>query len=143
MTRRPRRQSGVLAIALLALLPFGIANAQERDRLNEVDPQAGFSSVSRAYPSMNARYARVGTKRLIAQVRGIAVGQSQDRVQAALGRPTIGNSDGSSEFHLSLPLTRRDRLICQYRVFFDGAGRVERAVWRRPQCAALVLGAPK
>lgn len=143
MTQCLRGQGRLLAIALLALLPAGAAAAQDRDRLNEVDPQAGFSSVSRAYQSMNARYARNGAKHAIAQVRGIAVGQPRERVQAALGRPAIRNGDGSYEFHLSLPLTRRDRLICQYRVFFDGAGHVERTVWRRPQCAELVLGTPK
>ena len=61
-------------------------------------------------------------------------------LQAVLGHPAIRNGDGSLEFHLSLPLTARDRLICQYRVFFDGSGNVERGVWRRPQCADLVLG---
>lgn len=137
------RQRSLLAIALLSLLPFGSAGARETDRLNEVNPRVEFSSVSRAYPTMNARYARIGTPRSIAQVRGIAIGQSQDSLRATLGRPAIRNGDGSYEFHLSLPLTRRDQLICQYRVFFDGAGHVERAVWRRPQCAALVLEAQK
>ena len=99
--------------------------------------------VSYTHLDVYKRQARNGAKHAIAQVSGIAVGQPRERVQAALGRPAIRNGDGSYEFHLSLPLTRRDRLICQYRVFFDGAGHVERTVWRRPQCAELVLGTPK
>lgn len=130
----------LLTMTLLALLPFSDAGAQERERLNQVNPRAEFSSVSRAYPSMDARYVRIGTRRSIAQVRRIAVGQSQRDLQAALGRPAISHGDGSAEFHLALPLTRRERLICQYRVYFDGNGNVDHAVWRRPQCAALVLG---
>lgn len=136
------KMHGHIAIALLAALPLS-AHAQDRHKLTEVNPNAGFSSVSRAYPGLNARYARIGTPRTLAQVRTVAVGQSQDRLENALGRPAIRNGDGSYEYHLSLPLARRDRLICQYRVFFDGDRHVERAVWRRPQCAALVLGTLK
>lgn len=134
------RRSALLATALFLFLPFAAAGAQERNRLNEVNPRVGFSSVSRAYPDMDAHYARTGVRRAIAEVHRIAIGQSQSDVQAVLGNPAIRNGDGSLEFHLSLPLTARDQLICQYRVFFDGNGSVERGVWRRPQCADLVLG---
>lgn len=140
MTRCFGTRSTLLAMTLLALLPFGAAGAQERAQLNEVNPRLEFSSVSRTYSDMDARYALIGVRREIAQVRRIAIGQSQGDLQTVLGRPAIRNGDGSLEFHLSLPLTRRDRLICQYRVFLDGDGKVERAVWRRPQCAELVLG---
>ena len=140
MTRFFGRRSIVTAMALLVLAPFGAAVAQGRAPLNEVNPRVAFSSVSRAYSDMDARYARTGVRREIAQVRRVAVGQSQRDLQAVLGSPALGHGDGSLEFHLSLPLTGRDRLICQYRVFFDGSGKVKRAVWRRPQCANLVLG---
>ncbi len=140
MTYAYGRRPTLFAMALLMLLPVGSAVAQGADLLNEVSPNAGFSSVSRAYPDMDARYARTGTRRDIAQVRRVAVGQSRSDLQAVLGRPAIRNGDGSSEFHLSLPLTGGDRLICQYRVFFDGQDTVERAVWRRPQCADLITG---
>lgn len=138
MTRCFGGRSTLWAMALLVLLPFGGAGAQGLAPLNEVNPRVGFSSVSRAYSDMDARYARTGVRREIAQVRRLAVGQSQTELQAVLGRPALDLGDGSFEFHLSLPLTQRDRLICQYRVFLDGDGRVERAVWRRPQCAELV-----
>lgn len=142
MTRWFGGLSALLTIALLVLLPPGAVGAQERDQLNQVNPQVEFVSVSRAYSDMNVRYARVGTRRQIAQVRRIAVGQSKGELQTVLGRPATSYDDGSLEFNLSLPLTHRDRLICQYRVFFDDAGKVESAVWRRPQCAELVLGRP-
>ena len=141
MTRWFAKGRTLAVLAALFLVPAGLAGAQQHtDPLNGVNTRAGFSSVDRAYPQMNARYARKGTPRDIATVRSVAVGQSQTEVEALLGKPASRNSDGSREFNLSLPLNQRDRLICQYRVFFDGAGTVERAVWRRHQCADLVLG---
>ncbi|PTE21202.1 hypothetical protein C5F48_13510 [Cereibacter changlensis JA139] len=140
MMKRFGAGSALGALALLVILPLGPAAAQERDPLNEVNPRVGFTSVTRSYPSMDARYVRVGIPREIAQVRRVALGQSPEEVQAVLGRPAVGYGDGSWEYHLSLPLTRSDRLICQYRAFFDGADKLVRGVWRRPQCADLVLG---
>ena len=130
----------VLTVTLVALLPIGAAAAQQGDLLNQVDPGAGFTSVWRTYPKMDARYVRGGTRRNVAQVRSISVGEPREGVQAALGRPAVDHGDGSFEYHLSLPLTGRDRLICQYRVFFDGEDKLTHAIWRRPQCADLVLG---
>lgn len=134
------RRRALLTMAILILLPAGTAGAQEIDRLNQVNPRVGFTSVSRAFPKMDERYVRVGTRRNVAQVRSIAVGEPLDDVRAALGRPAVGYNDGSFEYYLSLPLTGRHRLVCQYRVFFDGEGRLTHGVWRRPQCADLVLG---
>lgn len=127
-------------IVLIGLILFGISTAQASDKLNEVNPHAGFSSVSKAYSDMDARYVRRGTAITIAQVRQVSVGQSRNDLQTTLGRPAISNKDGSYEFHLALPLTTRDKLVCQYKVFLDGKGQVERGVWRRPQCADLVAG---
>jgi len=140
MTKWFGTRAGLLKLAVLAFVPFGLSAAYASDQLNQIDPRAGFTSVSKAYHDMDAHYIRSGTPRELTQVRGIAVGQSQAALQAVLGRPAHRNSDGSFEFHLSLPLTRRDRVVCQYRVFFDGARKVSRAVWRRPQCADLVAG---
>lgn len=131
--------AGTLAVlAVLLAFPAGLAQAQQTAPMNGVNPRAGFSSVERAYPEMDARYARKGTERDIATVRSVAVGQSQAEVEALLGTPANHHGDGAREFNLSLPLNQRDRLICQYRIFFDDDGEVERAVWRRHQCADLV-----
>ncbi|MEN5279388.1 hypothetical protein ABE527_20980 [Brucella sp. TWI432] len=129
-----------LQLSTVALAIFYLSPAQARDTLNEVDPRAGFSSVSKVYSDMDKRYVRIGMPRDLAQVRRISVGQSQEALQAVLGRAAHRNSDGSLEFNLSLPLVGRDRLICQYRVYFDGTGKVSHAAWRRPQCADLVAG---
>lgn len=139
MTRRFFSHTRLLALAVLAMSAFPQASAQEQDLLNGVDPGAGFTSVSRAYSSMDAEYERTGTELEIDQVRTIEIGQLRDDLQLVYGSPAHNNLDGSAEFHLSLPLTEKDRLICQYRVFFDGEKKVERAVWRRPQCADLVV----
>jgi outer membrane protein assembly factor BamE (lipoprotein component of BamABCDE complex) len=130
----------LLTMALVAFLPVGPLAAQEEDLLNQVNPRVGFTRVSRPYSTMDATYARTGTRRTIAQVHRLEVGQTVAQVQAVLGGPQVGYTDGSYEYHLSLPLTKRDRLICQYRVFFDDEGALTHAVWRRPQCAELVLG---
>jgi len=140
MTQSLGARAALLTIAVCTFASLGLSSARASDKLNQVNPRAGFTSVSKVYSDMDARYVRIGTKRDIAQVRRIAIGQSQNTLQAVLGRPAHRNSDGSFEFHLSLPLIGRDRLVCQYRVFFDGAGKVSRAVWRRPQCADLIAG---
>lgn len=141
MTRLFDARRAFLSAALLIILPLGNAVAQGGNPAHEVDPEAGFSSVSREYPDLNAPYSREGMRHRIAQIRNVKVGMSLGELQKALGRPAIGYDDGSLEFHLSLSLTGRgDRLICQYRVFLDGQNTVERAVWRRPQCADLVFG---
>lgn len=125
-------------IALISIFSLGIINAQASERLNEVNPRAGFSSVSKAYSDMDARYVRQGTPRSIEQVKRVAIGQSRNDLQAAIGRPAISNSDGSYEFHIALLTARKDYLICQYKVYFDNHGKVSRGVWRRQQCADLV-----
>ena len=133
-------RSVLLKITVFTLFSLGSFNAQSADRLNEVNPRAGFSSVAKAYSDMDERYVRNGTPRSLAQVRQVAIGQSRNELQTVLGRPAISNNDGSYEFHLALPMTKRDTLVCQYKVFFNGNGQVERGVWRRPQCADLVAG---
>lgn len=140
MTDHSAVRTALYKIALIGLFSFGITNVHASGELNEVNPRAGFSSVSKAYYDMDARYVRRGTPRTVDQVRHVAIGQSRNDLQAVLGRPAIRNGDGSYEFHIALPLTRRDKLICQYKVFFDGQGKVNRGVWRRPQCADLVAG---
>lgn len=140
MTHQSTVRTVFYKIALIGLISLGITNVQASDLLNEVNPRAGFSSVSKAYSDMDARYVRQGTPRTVDQVRNVAIGQSRSDLQAKLGRPAIRNNDGSYEFHIALPLTRNDKLVCQYKVFFDGDGKVKRGVWRRPQCADLIAG---
>lgn len=130
----------VLSAALLALLPLGHIAAQQAQSAHVVDPGAGFTSVSREYPDLNAPYSRDGMRQRLAQIRNVQIGMSRAELEQRIGRPAIAYTDGSLEFHLSLSLTGRDRLICQYRVFLDDQNTVERAVWRRPQCADLVFG---
>ncbi|QDY69415.1 outer membrane protein assembly factor BamE [Qingshengfaniella alkalisoli] len=129
----------LFALLATGLLPLGHAVAQETEQLNRVDPRREFSTVWRAYPEMDAEYARAGTQLSVDQVRQVTIGQSQDELYQLLGRAKVGYPDGSWEYHLSLPLVGTDRLVCQYRVYFDEEDRVELAVWRRPQCADLVL----
>lgn len=130
----------LLAPLLLASVLAGCVTGFAPDRLNMLDPSEDFARAWRAYPDMDARYARAGTRDQIASVRQVALGQDIKAVEAAIGKPVMTNPDaGYSEFNISLQQAGRDRMICQYRVYFDAAGKVTASVWRRPQCANLVV----
>ena len=130
----------VFAVLSLTLSPVAPAMAADDGGLNIVAPDRGFQRVWRAYPDMDARFARTGSLRSLDQVRRVAIGQGKQQLQSAIGRPVVGYPDGSWEYSLSLPLRGKDRLVCQYRVYFDDADLVRATVWRRPQCAGLVTG---
>lgn len=135
--RRAGRQAA-LAATLALLLPLAGPAAANESLLLRVDPDRGFSQVERDYPDMDERYSREGRPLSLEEIRSLAAGASKEEVQFILGSPDVIHSDRAWEFHLALPLTERDSLICQYLVTFDGNARVEDAVWRRPQCADLV-----
>ena len=129
-----------VAPLLLASVLAGCVAGFAPNRLNMLDPSEDFARAWRAYPDMDARYARAGTRDQIASVRQVALGQDIKAVEAAIGKPVLTNPDvGYSEFNISLQQAGRDRMICQYRVYFDKAGKVTASVWRRPQCANLVV----
>ena len=123
-----------LAVSLSGLAAPGPAAAD----LNLVDPDRGFGRVARSYPGLDETYARVGTVRSTAAIRRVRLGSSQQDVVRAIGRPRSAYRDGSWNYHISLDYPQRNRLICQYRVYFDAEDRVRETVWRRPQCAAVV-----
>lgn len=125
-----------LALTLLASPAFAV----ETDTLNIVDPGRGFSRVWRAYPDMDEPFVRDGTHLSLNQVRGVAQGQSKGQLVRQVGKPVSKTTQGAWNFNLSLPLPQGNRLVCQYRVYFDDAERVTGTVWRRPQCAGLVTG---
>ncbi|MFN4156233.1 MAG: hypothetical protein ACK4HF_16420 [Paracoccaceae bacterium] len=131
----------VLALTLSLPLLAACVAGPAPDRLNLVAPNDGFSRVWREYPDMDARYARTGSRDTISAVRRVAIGQDGATVQSAIGKPVVIDPEaGMSEYNLSLSLAGRDRLVCQYRVYFDAEGKVKGSVWRRPQCADLVTG---
>lgn len=131
---------GILMAALLSfVLPSDGIAAVEENTLNQVYAEQEFSRVERAYSDMDRRYSRIGTPRSISQVNRVALGQTKADLQTLLGQPAIIERGGAWEFHLALPLTGRNELVCQYRVHFDQDERVQATVWRRPQCAELVL----
>lgn len=111
------------------------------DQLNMVDPHRGFAHAYRDYPSMDERFARSGTWHTVAEVQQIQIGQSKADLMRHIGAPKYRAEDNSSwDYDLHLPLHRQDRLVCQYRVYFDADGLVRGTLWRRPQCAELATG---
>ncbi len=121
--------AGVLAALVLGAAPV----AADVAALNRVEPERGFSRVWRAYPDMDARFARESTPRTLAQIRRIAPGNTKQQLVAAAGQAVSANPDGSWNFNIDLPQPNRHRLVCQLRVEFDAAGKVTGTIWRRPQ----------
>lgn len=112
----------------------------EVTELNVLGPEKGFPRVSRAYPEMDAEFVRRGTPRTVEQVRRIAIGSSKIQLVRAIGQPVSAYKDGSWNFNVSFRLPQGNRLICQYRVYFDQAEHVAGTVWRRSQCANIAIG---
>lgn len=137
MTRWIEGRGALIALPLLALLPLGCATTTEVRTLDLVDPRLEFTKVQRDYTDMDERYSRAGMERTLTGVRSVAIGDSKQELQQAIGEPVVTGSDGAWEFHLALPLTERDHLVCQYLVFFDTDEQVKGTAWRRPQCADL------
>jgi len=137
------RVTAILA-GLSAALFLSLSSAKaDVTELNLVGPERIFPRVWRAYPNMDASFERIGTPRSIAQVRRVEIGYSKQQLVRAVGQPVSAYEDGSWNFNVALPLPQNNRLICQYRVYFDGQSQVVGSIWRRPQCAALVVGASK
>lgn len=142
MNKLSRLTALLLGMAIASFLPLHTAIA-EVDQLNVVAPEESFPRVWRAYPDMDARFARPGEPRTPAQVRAVQIGSTKVQLVRAVGQPVSAYKDGSWNFDIALPLPQRNRLICQYRVFFDDQDRVAGTIWRRPQCAELVVGQRK
>ncbi len=110
------------------------------DRLNMVDPHRHFPHAYRDYPSMDERFARNGTWHSVRDAQRLALGQNKAAVVRAIGHPKWKTKDGNWTYDLHLPLDRNNRLVCQFRVYFDENERVQGTLWRRPQCAELATG---
>jgi hypothetical protein len=129
----------LLGFALSVPLVDGRAHADVAG-LNVVAPAKDFPNAWRSYPSMDAKFSRTGVPRSIAQVQRIAVGSTKNQLVNAVGQPVSAYQDGSWNFNVALTLPKLNRLICQYRVYFDDQGRVSGTAWRRPQCADIIIG---
>lgn len=135
---RPRPIATVALISALGLCAALFPMPAAAD-LNIVDPGRGFPDVSRTYASLDAEFARDDRFRSVERVRQVAIGSTRDEVQRAIGQPVSGFSDGSWNYNIALDYPQSHTLVCQYRVFFDADGRVEETVWRRPQCADVII----
>ena len=102
MIRHCGAYRALLTAAMLCLPPLAGVSAQGANRVQQVNPDAGFSSVSREYPDMNVPYSREGTEKRIAGIRSVRPGMSRRDLERAIGRPALRYGDGSLEFHVSL-----------------------------------------
>ncbi len=138
--RLPAACVAALILASCATVPQG-ALGTGYDQLNVVDPHRGFSHAYRDYPSMDERFARNGTWHTVSEVQRVQIGQSRTELKRHIGTPKLRTEDDSAwDYDLHLPLDRNNRLVCQYRVYFDADGLVRGTLWRRPQCAELATG---
>lgn len=135
-----RGQTAILLVVFTLLSACMAVAPPAPGQLNLTEPNREFTRVWRDYPDMDARFSRTGARRSLEQVRAIAIGDTKAALTARIGQPVLAQADGSWDFNLSLPLRGTQRLICQYRVYFDDQDRVRGSIWRRPQCADLVLG---
>lgn len=127
-------------MALLAglILWIGPLHA-EVEGLNVLAPDKEFPRVGRSYSSMDAVFARTGVIRSVAQVREVQIGSTKAQLVSAVGQPVSTYGDGSWNFNISLDFPQANRLICQYRVWFDDDDRVSGTAWRRPQCLNIII----
>ncbi len=135
--------SGLSAAVLSLGLVAGCMTTTEGgpvDKLNMVDPNRDFSHVYRSYPSMDKRFSRNGTWHSVKDVQKLALGQTKADVVRAIGKPKSKTERGSWNYDLHLSLHRNNRLVCQFRVYFDENERVSGTLWRRPQCAEVATG---
>ncbi len=130
----------LLGVCLIGLMPLAPAMASDVTELNVLGPDRDFPRVSKAFTDMNATFVRQGSNRTVAQVRRITIGSSKTQVVRAIGQPVSAYKDGSWNFNVSSRLPQGNRLICQYRVYFDASEQVSGTVWRRPQCANIATG---
>lgn len=140
MVRFPFTRGSLTALTLSLVMLAGCVQTGTPDGINILDPGRDFTRVWREYPDMDQRFSRPGRPVTLAKVRGVARGQDRETLLRNLGQPAFQHEDGSLEFHLALTSGPRDRLICQYRVYFDADNHVWSSVWRRAQCAELVAG---
>lgn len=130
----------LIGVFVIGLMPFAPVMAGDVTELNLLGPDRDFPRVSRAYTDMDATFVRNGSNRTVAQVRSIAIGSSKTQLVRAIGQPISAYGDGSWNFNVSFRLPQGNRLICQYRVYFDASEQVAGTVWRRPQCANIATG---
>jgi hypothetical protein len=130
----------LLAIAALGMMPVTQALAKDVTELNQLGPDRNFPRVSRSFPSMDATFSRPGFKRSVAQVAQVQIGSKKRQVVSAIGQPVSAYSDGSWNYNIAFRLPQGNRLICQYRVYFDTDENVAGTLWRRPQCSNIATG---
>jgi hypothetical protein len=129
----------LVAAFAIGLMPFTSAMADVTE-LNVLGVDHEFPRVSRAFTQMDAVFEREALGRTVAQVRRVDIGNTKNQLVRAVGQPVSAYSDGSWNFNLSFRLPQGNRLICQYRVFFDEFEQVAGTIWRRPQCVDIMNG---
>ena len=138
MMSKKRKIATMLCAILIPMLPATVAFADAVTELNVLQSDAAFPSVTRAFTQMDATFARRNFLRTVAQVNQVQIGISKDGLVSAVGQPVSAYSDGSWNFDLSFRLPQNNRIICQYRVFFDDQDLVSGTIWRRPQCVDII-----
>lgn len=135
-----RKVPPLLVSIALSLFPVNWAMADAVTELNVLATNAAFPRVSRDYTAMDARFERRNFLRTVAQVNQVQLGNTKTELAAAVGQPVSAYGDGSWNFDLAFRLPQGNRIICQYRVFFDDQDRVAGTIWRRPQCTDIMNG---
>lgn len=147
MKKEPDLAKTKLIVAALLMGGLGVGTAQAKGDYNPVDQQSNqqelrYDDVGIAPEDMKPIFVRDGIVRDPAGFRAVAVGLSEEEIEAMLGAPlTKANDEWDFNFKFAMPQSD-NYLVCQYKVRFDAEKKVEAGVWRRRQCEALVNAAP-
>ncbi len=134
-----KRCLSVLGFGLaIAFAPVSSAFADAVTELNVLATDASFPRVSRAYTAMDERFERRSLVRTVDQVNRVEIGITKADLVRAVGQPVSAYGDGSWNFNLAFRLPQGNRIVCQYRVFFDEDEAVAGTIWRRPQCVDIM-----
>ncbi len=142
----------LLAI-LLACIYTGDVTAQpngqdqpiDQDPNPESSSELPFSDISVSLSKLGENYLRTGSFVKAQKMAKVQPGTSQQQVITYLGMPYLkGQYPGGEawEYHINLPITENDVIVCQYQVAFTDE-KVSNLAWRRPQCESLYEKVPK
>lgn len=105
-----------------------------------------YSDVHIPLAGLGDGYLRTGRFVEVQKLAQMSPGTDEQKVTTYLGMPYAkGQFPGGQawEYHINLPITDADHLVCQYQVVFDGEQKVSGIHWRRPQCEILYDKVPK
>lgn len=134
------KKAGMAALLSAALVVGAVPS--HAGHTNPVDqqtnPQAeNFTDVHIAPRKLDVPFVRDAGVTNPQIFRGVTNGLTPDALTQVIGQP-VKKDRRSWDYQFKFAMTNSQNfLVCQYKVKFDRENRVQSAIWRRQQCAAL------